>query len=86
MPSGIVVVVTTDEVVVVSSVSRIVVLHDAKTKRELVDLYADDTPGLQGDCRLSHTFKDAGEVLVEVRDTTRGGSTGLDRRRAAHRA
>ena len=50
-------------------------LHDAKTKRELIDLYADDTPGLQSDCRLTHTFKDAGEVLVEVRDTTyRGGA------------
>jgi hypothetical protein len=58
-----------------SPLDPIVVLHDAKTKRELVDLYADDTPGLQGDCRLSHTFKDAGEVLVEVRDTThRGGA------------
>lgn len=57
-----------------SPLDPIVVLHDAKTKRELVDLYADDTPGLQGDCRLTHTFKEAGEILVEVRDTTyRGG-------------
>ena len=29
-----------------SPLDPIVVLHDAKTKRELVDLYADDTPGL----------------------------------------
>lgn len=58
-----------------SPLDPIVVLHDAKTKRELVDLYADDTPGMQGDCRLAHTFKEAGEVLVEVRDTThRGGA------------
>jgi hypothetical protein len=57
-----------------SPLDPIVVLHDAKTKRELIDLYADDTPGLQGDCRLTHTFKEAGEILVEVRDTThRGG-------------
>ncbi|MCE9561708.1 MAG: hypothetical protein K8U57_06595 [Planctomycetes bacterium] len=57
-----------------SPLDPIVVLHDAKTKRELVDLYADDTPGLQSDCRLTHTFKDGGEFLVEVRDTTyRGG-------------
>jgi hypothetical protein len=57
-----------------SPLDPIVVLHDAKTKRELVDLYADDTPGLQSDCRLTHTFKEAGEYLVEVRDTTyRGG-------------
>jgi hypothetical protein len=58
-----------------SPLDPIVVLHDAKTKRELVDLYADDTPGLQSDCRLTHTFKEAGEFLVEVRDTTyRGGA------------
>ncbi len=57
-----------------SPLDPIVVLHDAKTKRELVDLYADDTPGLQSDCRLTHMFKEAGEFLVEVRDTTyRGG-------------
>ena len=57
-----------------SPLDPIVVLHDAKTKRELIELYADDTPGLQGDCRLAHTFKDAADVLVEVRDTTyRGG-------------
>ncbi|HVL13834.1 MAG TPA: hypothetical protein VM529_14795, partial [Gemmata sp.] len=58
-----------------SLLDPIVVLHDAKTRRELVELYADDTPGLQSDCRLTHTFKDAGEFLVEVRDTTyKGGA------------
>src|SRR5262245_60448392 len=58
-----------------SPLDPIIVLHDAKTKRELVDLYADDTPGLQSDCRLTHTFKEASEILVEVRDTTyRGGA------------
>lgn len=58
-----------------SPLDPIVVLHDARTKRELIDLYADDTPGLQSDCRLTHTFKEAGEVIVEVRDTTyRGGA------------
>lgn len=57
-----------------SPLDPILVLHDARTKRELIDLYADDTPGLQSDCRLTHTFKEAGEILVEVRDTThRGG-------------
>ena len=57
-----------------SPLDPIIVLHDGKSKRELPDLYADDTPGLQSDCRLTHTFKEAGEVLVEVRDTTyRGG-------------
>ncbi|MBX9583692.1 MAG: hypothetical protein K2X87_25600 [Gemmataceae bacterium] len=57
-----------------SPLDPIVVLHDAKSKRELIDLYADDTPGLQGDCRLVHTFKDDADIIVEVRDTTyRGG-------------
>jgi hypothetical protein len=58
-----------------SPLDPIIVLHDAKTRRELVALYSDDTPGLQSDCRLTHTFKEAGEFLVEVRDTTyRGGN------------
>lgn len=58
-----------------SPLDPIVVLHDAQSKRELISLYADDTPGLQSDCRLTHTFKEPGEVLVEVRDTTyRGGA------------
>lgn len=57
-----------------SPIDPIVVLHDGKTKRELVDRYADDTPGLQTDARLTHTFAADGSVLVEVRDTTyRGG-------------
>jgi len=57
-----------------SPLDPIIILHDGRTKRELIDQYADDTPGLQSDCRLTHTFKEAGEVLVEVRDTTyRGG-------------
>lgn len=34
--------------------------------RELA--YSDDAPGLGGDSRLTHTFKDAGEYIVEVRD------------------
>ncbi|HEY3789141.1 MAG TPA: hypothetical protein VGL71_09810 [Urbifossiella sp.] len=67
-----------------SPLDPIIVLHDAKTKRELVDLYADDTPGLQSDCRLTHTFKQAGEILVEVRDTTyRGGGDFFYRLRIA---
>lgn len=34
--------------------------------RELA--YSDDAPGLGGDSRLTHTFKDTGEYIVEVRD------------------
>jgi len=52
----------------------IVLLHDAKTNREIPGLYSDDAPGLQGDARLTHTFKEGGDFLVEVRDSThRGG-------------
>jgi hypothetical protein len=52
-----------------------IVLYDAKTQRELIHLTADDTPGLQGDCRLIHTFTQGGEYLIEVRDSTwRGGA------------
>lgn len=51
----------------------VILLHDA-TGKELFGLYADDTPGLQGDARLTHTFQTAGDVIIEVRDTTyRGG-------------
>ncbi len=58
-----------------SPLDPIVVLHDGRTKRELIDKYADDTPGLQADARLTHTFAADGEVIVEVRDTTyRGGA------------
>ncbi|MCU0704985.1 MAG: hypothetical protein MUF18_13495 [Fimbriiglobus sp.] len=52
----------------------VLLLYDAAGK-ELFGLYADDSPGLQGDCRLTHTFPATGEVIVEVRDTTyRGGA------------
>jgi hypothetical protein len=57
-----------------SPLDPILLLHDAKTNRPLLELYVDDTPGLQSDCRITHTFKNAGEFLVEIRDTTyRGG-------------
>lgn len=49
------------------------ILHDAKTGRELPALYADDTPGLQSDARFVHTFKADGEYLVQVRDSTYKG-------------
>ncbi len=57
-----------------SPMDPVLILYDG-TGKELTSLYADDTPGLQGDCRLTHTFPAAGEVIVEVRDTTfRGGA------------
>jgi hypothetical protein len=45
---------------------------DARTGREVA--YSNDSPGLQSDARLTHTFKEAGDYLVAVRDVTyRGG-------------
>lgn len=49
-------------------------LFDAKTGKELPGGHSNDAPGLQTDPRLTYTFKDAGEYLVEVRDVQyRGG-------------
>ncbi len=50
-------------------------LYDAKTGRDLPGGYSNDAPGLQTDPRLTYTFKEAGEVVVEVRDVIfRGGA------------
>ncbi|MFZ9861778.1 MAG: PPC domain-containing protein [Gemmataceae bacterium] len=49
-------------------------LYDAKTFRELPKGYSNDSPGLQTDPRLVHTFVADGEYLIEVRDVSyRGG-------------
>ncbi len=49
-------------------------LLDPRTGRELAGGHSNDAPGLQTDARLTHTFKDAGDYLVEVRDVSyRGG-------------
>lgn len=56
-----------------SPLDPVILLYDDQG-RELTSLYADDTPGLQADARLTHTFPTTGHVIVEVRDTTfRGG-------------
>jgi hypothetical protein len=46
------------------------VLHP-KTGRELT--YSNDAPGLQTDARLTYTFKDAGDYLLEIRDVAYKG-------------
>jgi hypothetical protein len=52
-----------------------ITLYDARTGRELAGGHNNDAPGLQTDPRLTYTFKEAGEYLVEVRDTLyRGGA------------
>jgi len=47
-------------------------LFDPRNGREIT--YSNDAPGLQTDSRLTYTFKDAGDYLIELRDATnRGG-------------
>ena len=56
-----------------SPLDPVIYVYDS-AGREILGLYADDTPGLQGDCRLMHTFPTAMDVVIEVRDSTfRGG-------------
>ena len=45
---------------------------DPRNQREIA--HSNDAPGLQTDPRLTHTFKDAGEYLVEVRDVMYRGA------------
>ena len=57
-----------------STIDPVIILSDAKGQ-EIPGLYADDTPGLQTDARVTHTFPTDGEIIVEIRDTTyRGGA------------
>src|SRR5262249_37409588 len=52
-----------------------ITLFDARTGRDLPAGHNNDAPGLQADSRLTYTFKEAGEYLVEVRDAMyRGGA------------
>jgi hypothetical protein len=53
-------------------IDPIVTLYSLRTGRELI--HEDDSPGCQTDPRLTHTFKEAGEYLIEVKDVlNRGG-------------
>jgi hypothetical protein len=48
-------------------------IYHPKTQRELA--HENDSPGCQTDPRLTYTFKEAGEYLIEVRDVlNRGGA------------
>jgi hypothetical protein len=50
-------------------------LYEAQTGRDLPGGHANDSPGLQTDARLTYTFKNAGDYVVEVRDVLyRGGA------------
>ena len=57
-----------------STIDPVIILSDAKGQ-EIPGLYADDTPGLQTDARVTYTSPSDGEIIVEIRDTTyRGGA------------
>lgn len=50
-------------------------IFDARTGNDLPGGHSNDAPGLQTDARLTYTFKDAGDYLIEIRDVTyRGGA------------
>jgi hypothetical protein len=51
-----------------------ITLYDPRTNREVLGGHSNDAPGLQTDPRLTHTFKDAGEYLIEVRDVSYRGA------------
>jgi hypothetical protein len=47
-------------------------IYDAKSMREIA--FDNDSPGCQTDPRISHTFKEAGDYLIEIKDVSnRGG-------------
>lgn len=55
-----------------SAIDACMYIYDAKGTRELA--YDNDSPGCQTDPRISYTFKEAGEYLLEVKDVlNRGG-------------
>jgi hypothetical protein len=56
-----------------SQLDPIIKLYDAKSMREMPGHYSDDEPGLQSDARLTRTFKEGGDYVVEVRDTRHVG-------------
>src|SRR5262249_5890301 len=50
-------------------------LLDARTGREIPGGHSNDAPGCQTDPRLTCTFKEAGDYLIEIRDVAyRGGA------------
>lgn len=51
-----------------------ITLLDPRRQRELPGGHNNDSPGLQTDARLTYQFAEAGEYVIEIRDTTyRGG-------------
>ena len=57
-----------------SPIDPVIIFYDGKGQ-ETAGLYADDTPGLQTDARVSYKSPSNSELIVEIRDTTfRGGA------------
>ncbi len=55
-----------------SAMDAYMYVYDAKSMRELA--YDNDSPGCQTDPRISYTFKEAGDYIVEIKDVlNRGG-------------
>jgi hypothetical protein len=54
-----------------SAIDAQMTIYDAKSLRELA--YDNDSPGCQTDPRISYTFKQAGDYLVEVSDVLKRG-------------
>lgn len=54
-----------------SAIDAQMTVYDAKTMRELA--FDNDSPGCQTDPRITYTFKEAGEYLVEVSDVLKRG-------------
>lgn len=54
-----------------SAIDAQMTVYDTKSMRELA--YDNDSPGCQTDPRISYTFKEGGEYLVEVNDVLRRG-------------
>lgn len=55
-----------------STIDPEMTLYDARNMRELA--HQNDSPGCQSDCRLTHTFKEGGDYLLEIKDVlNRGG-------------
>jgi hypothetical protein len=56
-----------------SPIDPLISLYGSKSLHEIA--HDNDSPGSQGDPRLRHTFKEAGDYLIEVRDVLgRGGA------------
>jgi hypothetical protein len=51
-----------------------ITVYDPRTGREVLGGHSNDAPGLQTDPRLTHTFRDAGNYLVEIRDVSYRGA------------